>query len=174
MLRPHIITSRFSLRNLVPSDALFLPFLLSLPLSPPLSLSLSISLFLVSGVLTVFLYRRALARWFARSCMHRSQIPSRALGITRGSEEDSVGVLRGCCAKGRLLGNAAPHPSSTVTAPQRVLCNNTETNCEAVGWPKERQRERSCRIEKEKLCESLADVTLLLLQILHVFVTMRS
>lgn len=61
VLRPHIITSRFSLRNLVPSDTLI----------PP-----SLSLFLVSGVLAVFLYRRALARWFARSCMHRSQIPS--------------------------------------------------------------------------------------------------
>lgn len=82
VLRPHIITSRFSLRNLVPSDTSSLfSSSSSSSLSPPpslpsLYLSVSLSLSLVSDVLAVFLYRRALAGWFARSCMHRSQIPS--------------------------------------------------------------------------------------------------
>jgi len=43
VLCPHIITSRFSLRNLVPSDTLFLPSLLAPSLSLPLRLSLSLS-----------------------------------------------------------------------------------------------------------------------------------
>lgn len=86
-------------------------------------------------------------------------IVSCALGITRGSEEDSPG-FEGVLCKGEVIRQRSTSSLIRVTAPQRVLCNNTETNCGVVGWPKERRGTFRSRIEKEKLCESLADVAL--------------
>jgi len=66
-------------------------------------------------------------------------IVSCTLGITRGLEEDSVG-FEGVLCKGEVIRQRSTSSLIHVTAPQRVLCNNTETNCEVVGWLKEKWR----------------------------------